>query len=153
MITLRNFSERDIDILQTHYGKNRTLEETREMISEWAKKQYNNRYYEMFAVVNEQVVVGAISLYHHSQNVISCGPEIFECYRGKGFGKMAMIVALEKAKEKGYKIVLQQIRTDNVASIRLHESLGFETDGYVYRNRREREVLIYLKLLDKGWGR
>lgn len=42
---------------------------------------------------------------------------------------------------------MQQIRADNVASIALHNSLGFETDGYVYTNKKGNEVLIYIKVL------
>ena len=36
---------------------------------------------------------------------------------------------------------------DNVVSIALHEKLGFETDGYVYKNAKGRDVLIYSKCL------
>jgi hypothetical protein len=42
---------------------------------------------------------------------------------------------------------MQQIRADNVVSSALHNSLGFETDGYVYRNKKGNEVLIYIKVL------
>ena len=53
----------------------------------------------------------------------------------------------ELSKEKGFKIVSQQIRTDNVASIALHSSLGFETNGLVYTNSKGNEVAVYLKSL------
>ena len=147
-VTLRNFTADDRDVLLTHYGKGRTPDEVEALIADWAKKEVENRYFEMFAVVHEGTIVGSISLYHHSEHVISCGPEIFPDYRRQGFGQAAMIAALETAKEKGYRIALHQIRTDNAASIGLHEHLGFETDGYVYRNRRGREVLIYVKGLE-----
>ena len=45
------------------------------------------------------------------------------------------------------RILLDQVRRDNAASIRLHEKLGFETDGYGYRNQKGREVVLYLKPL------
>ena len=60
-------------------------------------------------------------------------------------GALAALISL--AKEKGYRIVLDQVRRDNRASIRLHEKLGFETDGYIYRNRKNNEVVLYLKIL------
>ncbi len=44
-------------------------------------------------------------------------------------------------------IVSQQIRTDNIASLNLHAKLGFETDNYIYKNRRGNDVLIFLKNL------
>ena len=55
--------------------------------------------------------------------------------------------ALARAAELGFHIVLQQILTDNEASLRLHEKLGFESDGYVYRNAKGREVTLWLKAL------
>ena len=63
---------------------------------------------------------------------MSIGPEVFGEYRRKGFAKEAMICACEMAKEKGFKIVSQQIRTNNAASIALHLSLGFETNELVF---------------------
>lgn len=147
MIALRNFTNDDAAILQQYRYQSMSLEEIKEMISDWNKKEYKSRYFEMFAVMNEQTVIGCISLYQHSENVISCGPEIFACYRKQGYGKEAMSLALEMAKRKGYKIVSQQIRTNNIASIALHQSLGFETDGYVYINKKGNDVVIYLKLL------
>ena len=111
------------------------------------KKEYKEKYFEMFAIVKNEEMVGCISLYQHSENVISCGPEIFDAYQRQGVAKEAMSLTMDIAKSKGYKVVLQQIRADNVASIALHNSLGFETDGYIYRNKKGNEVLIYLKSL------
>ena len=51
------------------------------------------------------------------------------------------------AKEKGYKIVSQQIRVSNAASIALHKSLGFETNDIIYTNAKGNQVSIYLKSL------
>ena len=68
-------------------------------------------------------------------------------FQRQGFGKEAMLIALDTAKSKGYKIVFQQVRSDNISSIALHKSLEFETDGYGYINRKEKEVLIFLKAL------
>ncbi len=58
-----------------------------------------------------------------------------------------MNAALEIAESKGYKIVLQDIRSDNIASIALHQSLGFETDKYAYVNKKGNEVFLFLKAL------
>lgn len=58
-----------------------------------------------------------------------------------------MILAMEVAKNKGYKLVSQQIRVNNTASIALHNKLGFETDGYTYKNKKDNDVHIFIKLL------
>ena len=41
-------------------------------------------------------------------------------------------------------IIQDQVHTDNQASIALHNSLEFETDGYVFKNAKDKDVLLYL---------
>ena len=147
VITLRNFLDGDAPIFQEKHSQYLSVEEIRELFQKWNIKEYEGKYFEMFAIVKDEEIVGRISLYQHSENVISCGPEIFEGYCRLGFAKEAMMLAMDIAKSKGYKVVMQQIRADNVASVALHKSLGFETDGYVYRNKKGNEVLIYIKVL------
>ena len=147
MITLRNFCKSDASNLKADGYSNLTVAETEDLISEWNKKSLNDRYFEMFAIISENDLIGTISLYRHSSEVISIGPEIFEKYRKKGFAKEAMLCACNIARKMGYKIVSQQIRTDNTASIALHSSLGFETNGLVYTNAKGNNVAIYLKSL------
>lgn len=147
MIVLRNFRDSDASMFQEKHSRHLSIEEIRELFQKWNIKEYEGKYFEMFAIVKDEEVVGRISLYQHSENVISCGLEIFQGYCKQGFAKEAMLFAMDIAKSKGYKVVMQQIRTDNVASIALHNSLDFETDGYVYRNKKGNEVLIYIKAL------
>lgn len=147
MIVLRNFKDSDASIFQEKHSRHLSLEEILDMFRKWNVKEYEDKYFEMFAIVKGEDIVGRISLYQHSESVISCGPEIFEGCCRQGFAKEAMGLAMDIAKNKGYKVVMQHIRTDNGASIALHNSLGFETDGYVYRNKKGNEVLIYIKAL------
>lgn len=147
MIVLRNFRDTDASIFQEKHSRHLPLEEIKELFRKWNLREYEGKYFEMFAIIKDEDIVGRISLYQHSENVISCGPEIFEGCCRQGFAKEAMGLAMEISKNKGYKVVMQQIRTDNGASIALHNSLGFETDGYVYRNKKGNEVLIYVKVL------
>lgn len=147
MIVLRNFRDTDASIFQEKHSRHLSLEEIKELFRKWNLREYEGKYFEMFAIIKDEDIVGRISLYQHSENVISCGPEIFEGCCRQGFAKEAMGLAMEISKNKGYKVVMQQIRTDNGASIALHNSLGFETDGYVYRNKKGNEVLIYVKVL------
>ena len=135
-----------LDLQRIQYP-NLSVEQIENLICEWNQKRVNNKYFEMFAIVSEKSIVGTVSLYQHSTEVISIGLEIFEVYRQKGFAKEAMMLACNVAKEKGYKIVSQQIRTNNTASIALHASLGFETNGLIYTNAKGNHVAIYLKCL------
>lgn len=147
MIYLRNFEYCDAKELQTRKYVDKTIDEIKSMIDDMNTKTYHNLYFEMFGIFDDNHLIGMVSLQEHSKTVISCGPEIFEEYRRNGYGYIAVNRALEISKEKGYKIASAQIRTDNIASIALHNKLGFETNGYVYKNRKDREVVICLKAL------
>ena len=147
MITLRNFEETDAAVLQASSYSGRTLDEIRAMIADWRKREHNGKYSEKLAVVLDGVIVGMLFLYQHTTEVISIGPEIFPGYRKRGLGKVAMSLACDFAKDKGFKIVSQQIRTDNAASIALHTALGFESNGLVYTNQKGNAVVFYLKSL------
>lgn len=147
MIHLTNFKKEDASKLQQYGYSDLSTEQVEVLIFDWNKKQFNGKFFEMFAIISDEKIVGTISLYQHSSEVVSIGPEVFYEYRRKGFAKKAMICACEIAKEKGFKIVSQQIRVNNAASIALHRSLGFETNELVYTNAKGNQVAIYLKCL------
>ena len=147
MILLRNFTESDAIEFHQKQSANISLDEVKKLIVKWQEKEFSGKYFEMFAVVKGTEIVGMISLYQHSPSVISCGPEIFESYREQRIATEAMMLAMKIAKNKGYKLMSQQIRVNNTASIALHNKLGFETDGYIYKNMHGNDVQIYIKLL------
>ena len=147
MIFLRNLKIEDASELQKYGYSGMSVEQVEALICDWGQKQFDGKYFEMFAVVSDGKIVGMVSLYQHSSEVISIGPEIFCGYRRKGFAKKALSLACQIAKEKGFEMVFQQIRIDNPASIALHRSLGFETNGNVFSNAKGNQVAIYLKSL------
>jgi len=147
MVLLRNCKEEDALELQEHGFPDLSTEQVEALICDWSKKQFDGKYFEMYAIVADEKIVGTISLYQHSSEVVSIGPDVFCKFRRKGFAKEAMISACQIAKEKGFKIVSQQIRTNNTASIALHRSLGFETNEHVFTNAKGNQVSIYLKSL------
>lgn len=146
-VSLRHFAAEDAPVLREKLWPDMTLEALADMIGEWNTLTFEGRYFEMFAVQSGDRVVGTVSLYEHTASVVSLGAEIFEGERRKGHAAAASALALERAAARGWRIAQDQVRADNAASIRLHEALGFETDGYVYRNQRGQEVLLYLKAL------
>ena len=147
MISLRNFVTEDAEILKKNKYRNMSLDEIRMLITRWNTGNYRGNYFVVFAIIFEGKLAGMISLYQHTESIVSIGPEVFTEYRDRGFSKSAMEIVMKMAKDTGYKIISQQIRTDNSASISLHKSLGFETDGYLYTNRQGKKVLVYLKAL------
>ena len=144
MISLRHFEESDAEVLQTYNLSDKSNDDIISMIHDWNTLSYKDRYFEMFAIQKDATIVGSISIYERSKSIASLGIEIFTPYRRKGYGYEAMYQLIECAKRIDYKIILQQVRTENLASIRLHEKLGFETDGHVYKNQKGHKVLIYL---------
>ncbi len=145
MLELKPISEADTELLMAKY--NMSLESTSKLIMQSSSELYEDKFFKMFVVLNEQVCVGMISLYEHSSSIVSIGPDIFKKYRQRGYATEAMKAAMDIARAKGYKIVCQQIRTNNNASIKLHTKLGFETDNYVFRNRNNNEIVLYIKSL------
>ena len=146
MISLRHFDKRDIPVLKEHYFKDKTTDEIDIIVNDMQKLEHDGKYFEMFAVCNNDIPVGSISLYQHSGYIISIGPIIYHKFRCKGYAYEGMKLAINLAKDKGYKIVSAQIKKDNTASINLHQKLGYLLDGE-YINRKGNEVYIYLKLL------
>lgn len=146
MIVLRHFEQKDVGSIRNSLYPDLSETEITDLITEWNSCVYQGRYFEMFAVIAGSRIVGYVSIYEKSRNIASAGIEIYSAEREKGFGSDAMAALLEYAAEKGYRVILDQVSEDNQASIRLHEKLGFESDGCVYRNRKNHEVFLYLKV-------
>ncbi len=147
MIQLRNFTKADAQEYIRNLHGNETQEQISAQIQAWNTKEYEGRYFEMFAVIHDHRIVGTVSVMEVAPHMVSVGPQIFSDFQRRGYGKAAVLGCMKIAKEKGYTLVMQQIRSDNDASIALHRSLGFETDGYLYRNRRDKPVSVYVKIL------
>ena len=147
MISIRPFGEQDVEVLHADYAPEMSVDEIFEMIHEWDSKTYNGKTFEMYAVISDQTVVGMISLYEHSKSVAGIGPRIFEKYRRCGYASKAMSLMESYAKEKGYRILQQQVSTSNIPSREMHSKLGYETNEYVYKNKKGGDVVLYLKAL------
>ena len=147
MVTLRHFTNADAPVLQQLQNTNLSIQEIEGMIRAWNEGVYQGKRFEMYAIVDDGRIVGTISLYQLSDSVVSIGPEVFSAFQRQGFGRDAMLAALELAKTKGYKIAAQQVRCDNIPSMALHKSLAFETDNYGYINKNGKEVLLFYKAL------
>ncbi len=145
---LRNFTVNDAEELRRlRYGE-LSQEDVRRMIGEWERFEYLGKYFEMFAVVSDGKIVGELSIYEHSASVVSIGLEIFADFQGQGFGKQAIAEALPICKRRGFKIVCDQVRTDNEPCIALHKGMGFESDMYCYKNQKGHDVYLFLKALE-----
>ena len=147
MTILRHFRAEDAELLRARLYPELESERIGALIEEWGTLKYGGKYFEMFAVEEDGRVVGSASLYEHSPSVVSAGNELFGGERGKGLGTAAMRLLEEAAAGRGFRIIKDQVAADNAGSIGLHEKCGFETDGYVYKNKKGVDVLIFLKAL------
>ena len=147
MVKLRNFTIDDVEVLRQEQHHNMSAEEIKGMICDWNKLIFKGKYFEMFAIVANDRIVGELSLYQLSDSVISIGLEVFLKFQRQGFGRQAATLALEICKSKGYRIVCNQVLSDNAPSIALNKSLGFETDLYRYKNQKDKEVFLFLKAI------
>lgn len=145
MVTIRNFTHQDAEPLRQSLYPDMELYAITEMIDEWNSLVCCGKYFEMFAIVSDDKIAGYVSLYEHSKTVASIGAEVIAEERRKGAASEAISLLMRYASEKRFRIILDQVRRDNTASIRLHEKLGFESDGYIYRNQRGQETVLYLK--------
>ena len=144
MISIRHFTEHDAIILQQKQYTENSITDICEMITEWESNTYQGKYFEMFAITVNDTIVGSVSLYEHSKSVVSIGVEIYPDQRRNGYAAEGMRLIMNHAKDLGYRIIQDQVRTDNQASIALHNSLEFETDGYVFKNTKDKDVLLYV---------
>lgn len=147
MVTIRRFTREDAESVQQSLYPDMTVSRVSELIDEWNSRVCGGRRFDMFAIVSDERIVGYVSLYEHSKLIASVGAELVKEERRKGAAFEAISHLLPYAAEEGYRILLDQVREDNTASIQLHKKLGFESDGYVYRNQRGQEVVLYLKLI------
>ncbi|MBR0508396.1 MAG: GNAT family N-acetyltransferase [Clostridia bacterium] len=146
MIGLRRFCREDARAVQSVLYPNAALGEIEEMIADWNAGVWNGRRFELLAVTADGAIAGTVSLLEQSGIAASLGIEIVPAQRGRGIASEAMRLLLEMAAESGYRLIVDQVRADNAPSIRLHEKCGFTTDGRVYRNKRDRDVVYYVKL-------
>ena len=141
-VTITPYSEKDGEALR-RYIPDLTEAESAELAGE----SLNGRFFRFFLVRAEGELVGTVSLYQHEGHIVSAGPEIFTPFRRRGYAFAALTQAYAYAKERGFRLAQAQIRTDNEASIRLHEKLGFLCSWEQLTNRKGNEVRIYSKIL------
>ena len=146
MITLNPITHKDLEKLDGLSYANMSSSKKTEMINASEKENYNGKFFKFLLIEADGKTVGCINILGHSKSVVSIAPEIKVNFREKGYAKQAKLKAIEYVKLLGYKIEYAGIKADNFASIRLHESLGFE---YVqdFFSINGNELKLYIKIL------
>lgn len=143
-VKLRKLTEEDAEYLKLYEFKNSDTAEIINLIALWNKNEYQGRYFEMFGSEYDGKLAGFFSIVETEDEKISIGPTVFKPYRKKGIASATMNMILKIAKEKGYKKAVAQIRTENTASIKLHEKMGYINQGKII-NKHQNEVFIFEK--------
>ena len=144
MISLRPFTAHDAAGIRQNQYPEIPISDIQRMIAEWETRSYQGKRFEMYAITVDDVVVGSVSLYERTKSVASIGVEVYPSDRRNGYASEVMKLIINRVRTLGYRVILNQVRTDNEASIVLHKRLGFETDGTVYRNAKGNDVFLYL---------
>ena len=142
MIKLRNFTHDDCEFIVRNFYPNMTHDDGNKMIYEWNTLNYKGSYFEMFAIIAENKIVGSVSIYDHGNATIGAGPTILEKHRKHGYAYQALDLVLQDAYQKGYTKTAAQIRKDNIASIKLHEKSRFILVGDCITSRSNSAFLF-----------
>ncbi len=147
MILLKEIKITEAVELQKSLYKEKNIDEIQNIILVWENKVVNGKYFEMLGIFNDEELVGIFSLAEQTKNSVSLGIEIFNKFRKLGYGYKALMKGIEKAKEKGYKLTVNQVRIDNIASMALCKKCELETNFYEYINKKGNAVYLYVKCL------
>ena len=147
MVFLRHFLEQDAGFICENLYPDLPIDEAVALIHEWNSGVHQGRNFEMFAILSGDEIVGYASLLEHSHSTVSAGIELLRTEQNKGFGAQTLATLIDLAASKGYRIIVDQVRADNLASIKLHDKMGFESDKYIYRNQKNKEIILYIKPL------
>ena len=110
-------------------------EQFKQIIREWNLLKYKNKFFEIFAIVENRQIVGMISLYQHTSTVVSEGVET-----------KSILLIQNIAKFYGYKVITAQVARKNIASIKLHKKLEFEI-YHEFISLKENRQLLFIKTL------
>lgn len=109
----------------------------------------DGNYFEMFSLRDGIDIIGFVSLYSKEPGSVSIGLDIREQYRRRGYGTRFAELIAELLAEKGFSVIRNTVRTDNKASVLLHEKLGFTlTDQYA--TDKGRSVYVFEKAIPEN---
>lgn len=146
-LTVTPLTEEDLPCLSgTAYG-DMPPEVKLKMLAESQNRRHGDgRYFEVFTLKDGDLAVGFASLYEREKGVASVGLDIREPFRRKGYATRAAAPLAALLTEKGFSAIRTHVRTDNEASLRLHEKLGFIRMGQD-KTERGAKVIVFEKRL------
>lgn len=93
---------------------------------------------------------GSVWLEAVGENTVKLGVFIVEeKYRNKNYGTKAIENLLCFAKDKGYKNVILNVRTNNIRAYTLYKKLGFAQIKKIYKRKRNRSIFNEIGIMKK----
>lgn len=138
-------SLQDINCFDGTEYEHLTIEKRIELIKNSENGCYNGQFFKFFLLKGDDELIGFMNVCARSKSVISIAPEIKKRYRRKGYGEKGVLLALIKAEKLGYKIAMATVIEENIASIKLHEKIGFER-VYNYE-KKGKNLILFVKLI------
>jgi len=116
-----------------HWSESEALEKSREGYEKLLPKGLQTENHHLYTLYDAEEAVGMIWIRANLESPTKNG-FIFELYvgekfRGKGYGKQAMLLIEEKARELGLKSLGLHVFAVNTVARNLYESVGYEASS------------------------
>jgi len=137
MTELRRLERQDAARLSALWGGGEPLigyrlpeneEELAALIDEWNRGEARGAYFEMLLIEEDGEPAGLVSLFGRGKDV-SFGISVHPRLQRRGIGRRAALLAADHARTNGWACLISECRTDNRASMALHEGCGFRRTG------------------------
>ena len=134
MVEIRNFNNNDVKFIYDNWAENERWSgckfdkdklEILSQINEFNLKKFNNKYFEQFVIVNQEIPVGMISLCEQNKEEVSVNVFVHKDFRRKGIATKAYELIENVAQLKGYKNLVANVSKDNQISVNMHKKLKF----------------------------
>lgn len=116
-----------------YWSEDEALERSRKQTESLLPQGLQTKNHHFFTLFDDDTAIGIIWLRAELDRPIRSGfifdVEIKEEFRGKGYGKQAMLLVEEKARELGLRRIGLHVFAYNTVARKLYESIGYEVSS------------------------
>ncbi len=125
MIFLRPFRSSDWQIIVKYQYTDLEQTDAIKLIDNFNAPTYEGKFHKFLAIVDDQKIVGYVSLIETADRTVNIGVEVYAPFRRQGYAYAAISQLLTIANAYNYHTATAQVRQDNAASLALCKKLGF----------------------------
>jgi len=146
---INNLAEEDTFILRGPEDK-ATKEEEEKWLKDFLEKVKKDEAILLSAFISQRLVANA-SLEKRKwrqKHVGNVGISVAKPFRGQGIGQKLLEILMDKARKRGYKILVLNVFANNERAIHIYEKLGFKKTGVLpkavlYKGKYVDEITMY----------